>query len=79
MLKPREVNSLPVSSLAPDLLNIRIEAIDIDNAVAAVLPDSRAGQSEVRLPQELRFTDDRRFTIGDIPLARHSSRTPKSS
>src|ERR1700739_5132324 len=70
---------MPVSSLAPDLLIIRIKAIDIDNAVAAVQLESCARSSEVRLPQELRFADDRRSTIGDIPLARHSARAPKSS
>ena len=36
------------------------------------------GVSEVRLPQELRFTDERRFTIGDIPLARDCACPPKS-
>ena len=36
------------------------------------------GVSEVRLPQELRFTDERRFTIGDIPLARDCARSSKS-
>jgi hypothetical protein len=33
---------------------------------------------EVRLPQGLRFTDVRRSTIGDFPLARGGSRAPKS-
>ena len=34
--------------------------------------------SEVRLPQELRFTDVRRSAIGDFPLARSGPRAPKS-
>jgi hypothetical protein len=34
--------------------------------------------SEVRLPQGLRFTDVRRSTIGDFPLARGGPCAPKS-
>ena len=68
-----------VSNLAPGLLNGCIEAIDIDNAVVAVLMESCPGGCEVRLPQELRFADERRSNFGDIPLARNSARAPKSS
>ena len=67
-----------MSVLAPGLLKFLTIAIDIGNAAAAV-PFNRAGPSEVRLPQELRFTDDRRSTFGDIPLARRCARAPKSS
>ncbi len=35
--------------------------------------------NEVRLPQGLRFHDDRRPAIGDLPLARSGPRSPKSS
>ena len=35
-------------------------------------------QSEVRLPQGLRFTDVRRSTIGDFPVARCGPRASKS-
>jgi hypothetical protein len=38
----------------------------------------RASPSEVRLPQGLRFTDVRRSTIGDYPVARCGPRAPKS-
>ena len=66
-------------NLAPGLLILCIKAIDIGNAVATNSPLNPRGASEVRLPQELRFTDDRRFTIGNIPLARDRARPPKSS
>ena len=68
-----------MSNLAPDLLILSIKAIDIGDAEAAVPLKSRTGPREVRLQQELRFADDRRFTLGDIPLARRCARTPKSS
>src|ERR1035438_301118 len=38
----------------------------------------RRPQSEVRLPQGLRFTDVRRSTIGDFPVARGGPRASKS-
>jgi len=48
--------------------------------VAAAQPVQQLScpQSEVRLPQELRFTDVRRSAIGDFPLARSGPCAPKS-
>jgi hypothetical protein len=40
---------------------------------------TRCPESEVRLQQELRFTDDRRSPIGDDPVARSGSCAAKSS
>ena len=67
------------ANLAPDFAKqIRNEGYRYRQRSARHFTASR-GTGEVRLPQELRFTDDRRSTIGDIPLARHCARPPKSS
>ncbi len=75
-----QFHALPVPNPAPGLLNPCIEAIDIDNGRCGPFPHHPAlAQVRCVFRRNSGSLDDRRFTIGDIPLARSSARPPKSS